>query len=92
MVRILGEFTKGEAILFYDGRLVFHIKSPFIESQYHQPYRINKPQVTTNNNGLNLINQLGTFLQASNSKTISTKYQQDDEPFNSDIMSIKPKL
>ena len=88
----IGEFTKGEAILFYDGRLVFHIKSPFIESQYHQPYRINKPQVTTNNNGLNLINQLGTFLQASNSKTISTKYQQDDEPFNSDIMSIKPKL
>ena len=90
----LSSIGTGEAIVFYDGRLVFHIKSPYIEAKLHQPFIIHKPMTTTNNKGLHLINQLDKFLKPSEGKNNNGafKSQQTEDDCNTDIMAIMPKL
>jgi intracellular multiplication protein IcmO len=83
----------GEAIVFYDGRLVFHIKSPFVQSKLLKPFVINKPTTIKKNYGLNLITQLDKFLQENkNNNHKHTNNQFIDNDCNTDIMSIKPKI
>ncbi|MBY0379958.1 MAG: type IV secretion system DNA-binding domain-containing protein [Burkholderiales bacterium] len=91
----LSSIDTGEAIVFYDGRLVFHIKSPFISSKMHQPFIIHKPIITTKNQGLHLINQLDKFLKPINESKNNggtSKGQQINDDCNTDIMAISPKF
>lgn len=89
----LSSIGTGEAIVFYDGRLVFHIKSPFVESKVSKPFVINKPAIISKNTGLNLVNQLDKFLQSNSKSNQTTKYINKDEgDYNTDIMTIKPKF
>jgi intracellular multiplication protein IcmO len=90
----LSVIGKGEAIVFYDGRLVFHIKSPFVKSKLSEPFKINKTNFINNKkSGLNLVEQLDKFLQDNkyNNQKQSTN-QFIDNDCNTDIMSIKPKI
>ncbi len=90
----LSSIDQGEAIVFYDGRLVFHIKSPFISSKMHQPFIINKPTILTTNNGLNLIQELDKFLKQNNEikkNNPAFKGSQIDDDCNSDVMTTFPK-
>ncbi len=88
----LSKLGLGEAIVFYDGRLVFHIKSPLVESIQHQPFKINKPLISSTNQGLNLISQMTEFLQSSRNKKKKSQKYGDKEKYSMDIISIKPTL
>jgi len=86
----LSRLGLGEAIVFYDGRLIFHIKSPLVESIQHQPFTINKPAITGNNQGLNLINHLSEFLQSNKDSDSASPKHSDIENWYTDTISLQP--
>lgn len=64
--RDIRSLSTGEAIVFYDGRLVFHIKTPFLESNRKKPFKINhRPKTNKKVYGLDMRKHLSTLLKKS---------------------------
>ena len=62
----LSKLGTGEAILFYDGRLVFHIKTPFIKANRGLPFKLHRKIIKNNVKGMNMNKKLFDLLKNTN--------------------------
>jgi energy-coupling factor transporter ATP-binding protein EcfA2 len=59
----LSKLGTGEAILFYDGRLIFHIKTPYITAKRHLPFKLKRKSIRNNVRGMNMDKKLADLLK-----------------------------
>lgn len=59
----LSKLGTGEAILFYDGRLVFHIKTPYIQANRHLPFKLKRKSIRNTVRGMNMDKKLPELLK-----------------------------
>lgn len=64
----LSKLGTGEAILFYDGRLVFHIKTPYLEANRSLPFKLKRKSVKNSVRGMNMDKKLPELLKKGESE------------------------
>mgnify|MGYP001016293620 FL=1 len=76
------KLATGEAFVFYDGRMIFHVKTPYIESKKKRPFVINRNPNIPQHSGIAMKSRIRMLIQAQKQDEPPSGKKQDKNAMN----------